>query len=130
MKGRLVRSIKFLKSNQQPIRETEMFGPTIINFVVALLMLGFKSDQGVQKGYALYVITLILVVACVYFILLFNLVHLSVAQVCSIVSYSLIYFIPFGILARIFDLIIGNSVVLMCLKVCTFIPPIVIQGYF
>lgn len=102
MKDKFKRVLQFWKNPETPSRAPEIWGPYIIHTLTYLLLKGVfpSSYQNPEISFAIYICILILSTFIMQVVAKVKMVRLTVAQTFSILSYSQIYFIPFGIISR------------------------------
>ena len=125
MKKRFLCSALFFRDGF-PIKEVEMFGPTIINALIFLVSSVGKSNESFETCFYLYISALFISVLCLQFVLKCKHADISCAQNISIMSYSSIYFVPFGIISRLLH---HKNRVMLFLKMIMLIPSMVLQMY-
>jgi len=96
-----------------------MIGPFVIHVLTFIVFKSFLKPSSVQVGFAIYVACLIIGTYAFKLVAKARMGTLSVAQTFSILSYSQIYFIPFGIVSRI------RSGVLF--RIAMLLPPLLVQ---
>lgn len=103
MKDKFLRVLQFWKNPDTPSRAPEMWGPYIIHMLTFLMLKGrfnYENQRPSQISFLFYVCILLLSTFIMQVVAKVKMVHLTIAQTFSILSYSQLYFIPFGFTAR------------------------------
>lgn len=125
MRERFTRTVRFL-GDANPLREVEMFGPTVVNALVFMVASVGKSDESVGFCLFAHVVGLLVSAVCFHFMLRCKLTCLSLGQIVSVLSYSIAYFVPFGVLSRLCPY---GGRALAFLKLIALLPALVLQVY-
>lgn len=103
-KDKILRAVKVWENPETPLRAPEMIGPFVIHCLTFIIYKSFLDDPAqTQSSFLLYIIGLLVLTAVLKIVGKSRMATLSIAQIFSIMSYSQVYYIPFGLLARIPD---------------------------
>ncbi|KAK8898807.1 hypothetical protein M9Y10_001099 [Tritrichomonas musculus] len=127
-----MKSILFWKAPESPSRAPEMIGPYFIHLITFIVFKAFLDNAAIQRSFLVYIIFLALYTLGFKALARFRMAYLSFAQIFSIMSYSQLYFIPFGFISRfissgwgIFFILLPALIVqpLCAYKLCCLIVP-------
>lgn len=99
-----------------------MIGPYFIHLLTFIVFKSFRDNYAIQRSFLVYIIFLGLFTLGYKVLARLRMAYLSFAQIFSILSYSQIYFIPFGIITRFISSGWGIFLILL--------PALIIQPYF
>lgn len=105
--------LRVLTLPASPLRDVEMIGPFCIHVLTFIVFEAFHETSKIQSGMLLYLLFLVAFTALLKAIARIRMVSLSIAQLFSTMSYSQIWFIPFGFISRFLSSGLARGLVLL-----------------